>query len=267
MVLDAGRIKHLGDLMHKSIASNGTAVTSNWKLSADGLQNVVWTPESTSSVSYGSNSNEVSYNNAPGASSLVSRVDHVHRGVTSLSHASNTYTGPVTLETEGSLYIVRSAANVYRLGSTGTAAGGGGGGSALVGASYIRSSGNYTTTSTTFVDIDGTNTNFTITTGAHRVMCGFVGEVDNNTLDLITYLDVEVDGTRLGNAQGLTDIQEQHGSGQYLFNGSFTAISAVLTAGSHTFKFRWRVNGGTGKISGGSAGESAAQFWVMEQGG
>lgn len=128
MVIDAGRIKHLGDLMHKSIASNGTAVTSNWRLSADGLTNVVWSPDSAGgSVSYGSNSNEVTYANAPGASSLVARADHAHRGVTSVSHASNTYTGPVTLETEGALYIVRSAANTFRLGSTGGSGSGGSG--------------------------------------------------------------------------------------------------------------------------------------------
>lgn len=129
MVIDVGRVKHLGDLMHKSIASNGSAVTSNWRLAADGLTNVIWSPESASSVSYGSNSNEVSYVNAPGASSLVSRADHVHRGVTSISHASNTYTGPVTLETEGSLYIVKPSANTYRLGSTAQGGAGGGGSS------------------------------------------------------------------------------------------------------------------------------------------
>jgi hypothetical protein len=128
MVLDAGRIKHLGDYMHKSIASNGSAITSNWRLSADGLTNVVWSPESTSSVSYGSNANDVGYTDAPGASSLVSRADHVHRGVTSLSHASNTYTGPVTLETEGGLYIVRPSVNTFRLGSTSGTGGGGSGG-------------------------------------------------------------------------------------------------------------------------------------------
>jgi hypothetical protein len=133
MVLDAGRIKHLADLMHKSIASNGTAIASNWRLSADGLMNTVWSPESAGSVSYGSNSNDVGYTDAAGASSLVSRADHVHRGVTSLAHSSNTYTGPVTLETEGSLYIVRSAANTYRFGATGTSGGGGGSSDAITG--------------------------------------------------------------------------------------------------------------------------------------
>jgi hypothetical protein len=145
MVVDAGRITHLGDLMHRSIASNGSSVTSNWGLKATGLGGVVWTPDAGGSVSYGSNSNEVSYGNEVGASTLVSRADHVHRGVTSLSHASNTYTGPVTLETEGSLYIVRSAANTYRLGATG---GGGGGGGGLTVPSVVQAASNGTSATT-----------------------------------------------------------------------------------------------------------------------
>lgn len=132
MTFDAGRIRHDDGLMHYARMSNGAAVPSNWIRSTDGTTAATWRPESAGTPSYGSNSNEVSYANAPGASSLASRADHVHRGVTSLAHASNTYTGPVTLETEGSLYIVKSAANTYRLGSTGTGGGGGGSGSLTI---------------------------------------------------------------------------------------------------------------------------------------
>lgn len=98
-MIDAGRIKHAGDLMHKSIGSNGLAIPSNWRLSADGLQNVVWTPESASAVSYGSNVNDIGPANAPGASSLVTRADHVHRGVrTILSNGSNALFGDITIQ-------------------------------------------------------------------------------------------------------------------------------------------------------------------------
>lgn len=119
MTFDVGRIRHDSVLMHYSRMSNGSAAPSNWALRATGDTGMAFAPDSGGSVSFGSNSNEVTFANAPGASTLASRADHVHRGVTSLAHASNTYTGPVTLETEGSLYIVRSAANTYRLGSTG----------------------------------------------------------------------------------------------------------------------------------------------------
>lgn len=214
MPLDIGRVTHLQDLMHRAEASNGTAITSNWVVSTDGSKAVTWRPESASalsyasnsndvasanapgasslvsradhvhrgvrtvtsntsnslfgdvnvaagtgiaiavsgqtvtltntgvpgpaggSVSYASNSNDVSYADAPGASTLVSRADHVHLGVTSLAHSSNTYTGPVTLETEGSLYIVRSAANTYRLGASG-GSGGGGSSDAILGQTGI----------------------------------------------------------------------------------------------------------------------------------
>ena len=42
-------------------------------------------------------------------------------------------------------------------------------------ARHVRSAGDYTTTSTTFVDVDATNMSLTITTGARRCMVGFVG--------------------------------------------------------------------------------------------
>lgn len=159
MVLDAGRIKHLADLMHKSIASNGSAIASNWRLSADGLMNTVWSPESATSVSYGSNSNDVSFSNAAGASALAAKADHVHRGVTSLAHASNTFTGPVTLETEGSLYIVRSAANTYRLGATGGAAGGGSGT-----LTTVKDEGSTLSTAVVSIDFQGAGVTATGTT-------------------------------------------------------------------------------------------------------
>jgi hypothetical protein len=127
MTFDAGRVRHDSVLMHYSRMSNGSSAPSNWKLSATGETGLQWTPEAGGAPSFGSNSNEVSYANAAGASSLASPADHVHRGVTSIAHASNTYTGPVTLETEGSLYIVRPSANTFRLGSTGTGGGGAGG--------------------------------------------------------------------------------------------------------------------------------------------
>src|SRR6266516_890057 len=60
-----------------------------------------------------------------------------------------------------------------------TVLGAGGGAPATVGASYARTSANYTTTSGTFVDIDGTNLALTIVTGAHQVLIGLsaMGEI------------------------------------------------------------------------------------------
>lgn len=89
----------------------------------------LWAPASASygsnSVSFGSNSNEVSGANAPGASPAASHADHVHLGVTSLTHASNTLSGPLTFQTAGSLGIVLTAPNTLLL-TAGSGEGGGG---------------------------------------------------------------------------------------------------------------------------------------------
>src|SRR3990167_10855248 len=92
-----------------------------------------------STVSYASNVNRVDVANVGGAASTVTRGDHVHLGVTSISHASNTYSGPVIFNTEGDLGITSP--------STGTLAfkaisgGGGGAVSSLQSASYRRAPG------------------------------------------------------------------------------------------------------------------------------
>lgn len=132
MVLDIGRVKHRADLMHRSVGSNGLAIPSNWRLSADGLTNTVWTPESAGgSVSYGSNSNDVGLVSAAGASSLVSRADHVHRGVRTItSNGSNGLFGDVNLSA-GTGIALGVAGQSVTITNTGSSSGGGGGSGTL----------------------------------------------------------------------------------------------------------------------------------------
>ena len=111
-------------LWHTSYSSNGVAITSNYRLAADGSGNAVWSGAS-GAVSYASNSNDVAIVGAGGASTLVSRADHVHRGVTSISHTSNTFYGPVTLTASGTLGITSPASGTFNLSATGGAGGGG----------------------------------------------------------------------------------------------------------------------------------------------
>ena len=72
------RPRHELAIWHTSYTSNGVAITSNYVVRADGAGNVAWSPESVSSLSYGSNANAVSTAPAGGASSSISRADHVH---------------------------------------------------------------------------------------------------------------------------------------------------------------------------------------------
>ena len=69
-----------------------------------------------------------------------------------------------------------------------------GGGTALASASARITAGNYTTTSTTFVNVDATNLNFTITTVAHRVMITLVATGAVRALNL----GAPVDGAGCG---------------------------------------------------------------------
>lgn len=133
-------------------------------------------------------------------------------------------------------------------------------------ARYIRSSGDYTTTSTSVVDVDGTNLALTITTGARRVMVGFVGTVSHTNGGSQIYFDVAVDGTDQGQTSG--PVFGLHGTrivtNGYIAAVGFTYLTDVLSAGSHTFKLRWATTGATATLQGGSTNRAFMEFWVQE---
>lgn len=128
-------------------------------------------------------------------------------------------------------------------------------------AAYKRTSGNYTTTSTSFADIDGTNMALTITTRARRVLIGFVGSWYNSGTNTMA-IDFTVDGTRVGGDFGLAPWNINHAGNAIPICPTF--LTDVLSAGAHTFKVQWKVSGGTGTMQGATAG-AHCQFYVAEQ--
>lgn len=88
-----------------------------------------WTTWLTAGVtsSFGSNVNAVGEANAPGAHASNSRADHVHLGVRSVSHSSNTFSGPVTLTASGVLGITSPTPGTFNLSATGGSGSGSGG--------------------------------------------------------------------------------------------------------------------------------------------
>jgi len=182
-------------------------------------------------------------------------------------------TDPMT--TRGDI-IVRNASNVTaRLGrgsathvltSDGTdigwAAPSGGGFTPAVGVVNLNS-GNVTSTSSTFVDITGCT--ITMTTGAHRVLLGFSGSIENSAVLDYVMLDFLVDGTQqFGGASGRQWRAQAANAAEH---GDMTFLTAALTAGSHTFKVQWKEVGGTGTMLLRADGTNyAAQFWAIEQG-
>ncbi|MGB1284983.1 MAG: hypothetical protein ACPG7F_00500 [Aggregatilineales bacterium] len=138
-------------------------------------------------------------------------------------------------------------------------ASGGGGGSGHATAAYEADEGsNYTTTSTSFVDVDGTNFAHTITVPASgKVLVGFAGGISATAR---VKLNVSAAGSDVAGDDGIFTVQASN------VNGSFAYLCTGLTAGSREFKLRWKVNSGTGTIYAGAGlgdFDNHPQFWVI----
>lgn len=103
----------------------------------------------------------------------------------------------------------------------------------LANAKVVRTAGDITTTSATFADATGMS--ITMTTGARRVMIAVVAS-SHCTASTNNMLDIDIDGARVGSTTYGTCLV----TGQNTFNRnmSFTYITDVLSAGSHTFKLQ-----------------------------
>lgn len=208
--------------------------------------------------SFGSNANQVSTANAPGASTLHSAADHVHRGVSSIAHASNTFYGPVTFTTEGDLGITSP--------STGTLAfkaisGAGGAGSSDPAFGVVKITANQTDVTGAFVDI--TSASITLTTAARR--CRLVWRSTPYQGTAANYIEftfsvdaVDVEG---GPADGMSGAIYFASTAEQK-NVHIEYVTPVLSAGSHTFKARFRRIGGTANT--GAAADAPAFFRVEE---
>src|SRR5690242_16872399 len=89
---------------------------------------------------------------------------------------------------------------------------------------------NYSTTSTSFVDIDATNLSITLNLSGSAVLVTFTAVADN-TGGGLPVLDIDVDGTRYGSA-GADGLVQAGG------NKSPVTLSVLITglsAGNHTF--------------------------------
>ena len=71
----------------------------------------------------------------------------------------------------------------------------------------LNEASNYTTTSTTFVDVDATNLSLTIVTHGGDIMVHFHGMFDHNTNGGYVFLDVDLDGTRIAGDDGFIGTQ------------------------------------------------------------
>ena len=127
----------------------------------------------------------------------------------------------------------------------------------------------YSTTSTSWTDVDGTNLSFTITTEGGDVIIGFSGTGQAGAGGQTTaYFDVDIDGTRMGGDDGLIFESGNSATNEEMYhNLSFVLLKEGLSAGSHTFKLQWKVSGGTWYLLGNTSATGTKihpQFWVRE---
>lgn len=186
----------------------------------------------------------------------VDSSDHLLKMKNSAGTVTTFGTGLVDpMTTRGDIIIRDSSNSTARLaiGSAGTVLSSDGtdvswqaasGGALAANGTRQTSGADYTTSSTSFGDIDGTNLSVSITTGAHRVKVTFNAFMSVGSASNFCGIDVLVDGTGVG-SNGVWVVRPN--------NNGFTSVSlvymtAALTAASHTIKLQWKVDGNTATI-------------------
>lgn len=132
----------------------------------------------------------------------------------------------------------------------------------------VNAAADYTTSSTSFVDVDGTGalTDFTlsVTTTGGRLLVGFVGTI-NVSSSYRGYLDVEIDGVRIGGDDGLFNF----GYSVFALPCSFVAMTDVLSVGTHAVKLQWKTYNAASVLTcyagAGTVGADVhPRFWALE---
>jgi hypothetical protein len=98
----------------------------------------------------------------------------------------------------------------------------------------------YTTTSTTFTNVDGTNLIINLTTSGSRVLLGFNGIFLSGVNNQRTFYDVTIDGVRFNSVSNLGIVNTRPQTAGEYEHVAFQVISAPLTPGSHTYRLQWR---------------------------
>ena len=120
------------------------------------------------------------------------------------------------------------------------------------GYSIINEGADYTTTSTSFVDVDATDLIITFTTGGGDVLLFFTGSAIHSVLTGRIYFDIHesVSAARLGGDDGLLEVAISNTSS--VVNATFCYRAVGLTAVSHAFKVQWKTSAATATLYAGA---------------
>lgn len=131
-------------------------------------------------------------------------------------------------------------------------------------AQYVCNQGSdYSTSGTSFANVDNTNLAFGLFTNGGDVLVHFHGSFQAASGTVAVFLDVAVDDVRHAGDDGIV-VEAVSTSVQSV---SFTRLITGLSAGAHTFKLQWKT-GGTSVTLFAGAGTSNRdvhpQFWARE---
>lgn len=124
----------------------------------------------------------------------------------------------------------------------------------------LYTGGNFTTSSTSFVDVDATNISATLDTNGGPVLIVVSGSGSHSVAGGTFYLDVTVDGARQGGTKGLwfADVGAANGN----VGVGFSLLVTGLSAAEHVFKLQWRVDAGSATLVANS--NAPVQFSAIE---
>jgi hypothetical protein len=97
----------------------------------------------------------------------------------------------------------------------------------------------YTTNSTTFVDVSAARLGHTLVTHGGPLLITFTGAVGATSATIGVYFDLWVDGVRVGGNDGIFAVSA---AANATLNASFTYWITNLAAGTHTVRLQWRVS-------------------------
>lgn len=159
-------------------------------------------------------------------------------------------------KTDGKIYFKNDGGTEYDL----TA----GGSVTITQDNYTANEGtDYTTSSTSFVDVDAAGFSLSITTTGNPVLVGFTGVTFMGGSGQEMYFDVDIDsGTPMFGDDGvaMNESNRRHST-------TFLKLVTGLSAATHTFDLQWKVSANTGTLYAGAGTASYdlhPHFFVME---
>ena len=128
----------------------------------------------------------------------------------------------------------------------------------------LDQSSDYNTTATSFVNIDSSVLSLSLTTAGGALLIGFHGVISPTGTHSV-YLDITVDGVRVGGDDGLLSVtRATTGTTPSV---SFVRLVTGITAGAHTVRLQWKVSAGTSTLyagAGTTGNDTHPQFWARE---